>query len=1533
MNQKQVPNRIRPSRPMVALPLLCRSWILMLMCLWIWQALPAAAHIINVQWSYSGSAVSYILYENGAQVCTSVDPTVLQMDCDIFLEDTPMVFTLTAVDADGVESPQSAPYTLIPPSKDVNGNYIPQIDLQASVTTGDAPLAVNFDASASNDIDGTVVEYDWDFGDGDIGSGAIADHTFTLPGVYTTSLTIYDDSGSSSTKTVSITVTDPNANTAVANEPPKAVITATPMQSGTSDIAFDAYSSSDADGVISSYSWNFGDGETASGDYAEHKYLAAGDYTVVLTVIDDAGASSQDTMTISIVDELPANVPPVAIISASLQKYMVHFDWDYTADSGLAGFRFYQDNALVCEIADPTARQADCLAYIDAGQVQMWLSAYDQAGVETDSQIFTFDSTGIFDSPVSADAPLAVHFSAGASYDPDGSLASFAWDFGDGSVAQGQAVDYVFTSAGVYTVTLTVTDDAGDTTQTTKEITVTGVVNTPPTVQAASFSTLQDKSISATLTGSDPEGDPLTFSIVANGSKGVVTITNPATGVFTYVPKTGVYGTDAFIFKANDGVNDSSAATVSIDIQKVNQAPVANSQSISLAEDSPFNGTFTASDADGDSLTYTLVANGSKGFATINDASTGSFTYVPQANANGTDSLTFKVNDGNLDSAVATLSVTITPVNDAPLAEAMTVATDEDTPLRGELPGRDVDNDPLVYTVTTVAENGEAVVNSDGTFSYTPKADFNGVDSFAYNVSDGSLSAIATVTVTVNPVNDAPQASDDTAETEVDQKITIDVLTNDTDIDGDSLQISRIDNPGHGEAVLDGGKIIYTPAAGYIGSDSMTYTVSDGQLTDSGILNITVTPPRYLITMSWEYDSAASVTGFRLYYNGSVICETSDPAAREMACKIPVSDEAKNFNITALDANGGETALSNTLTYDPAMWNHAPIAQNISLQTSEDTVLNAILPATDQDGDTLVYTLQTNGIKGVAIITDSTSGSFTYTPQANIFGDDSFTFIVNDGKKDSAVATVTVTINPVNDAPVAVSDTVVTEEDKAVTVSVLANDTDVDGDTLILQTVTPDSHGAVTINGDQAVYTPLANYNGDAGFTYTISDGNGGTASGTVAITITAVNDAPVAVSDTAVTEEDKAVAVSVFANDTDIDGDTLILQTVTPDSHGVVTINGDQAVYTPLANYNGEAGFTYTISDGNGGTASGMVAITITAVNDAPVANADLLTVPEDSKVSVDLLANDTDIEGDTLLVTSLGQPAHGTVTLSDNKAIYSPVANYHGNDTFTYNISDGMGGTATGTVSIILTSVNDMPVAVDDKVETEGVVPVNIALLNNDTDVDGDTLQVVSVTQPLSGQVVLTDGLAVYTARQGFAGTDSFAYTISDGQGGTATAVASVAVIPPQQTISYSWEFDSSSINLAGFRLYRNGTKICETSDVNSRTLTCKAPIIDGDLTFALTAVDTAGVETALSNTITYKAPPVTQDVSFSWDYDDNVQPAGGFKVYMNGALICETSDAAARTLKCQIPKETGAMEFYLTAVDANGAESSPSNSMKTQ
>jgi VCBS repeat-containing protein len=332
-------------------------------------------------------------------------------------------------------------------------------------------------------------------------------------------------------------------------------------------------------------------------------------------------------------------------------------------------------------------------------------------------------------------------------------------------------------------------------------------------------------------------------------------------------------------------------------------------------------------------------------------------------------------------------------------------------------------------------------------------------------------------------------------------------------------------------------------------------------------------------------------------------------------------------------------------------------------------------------------------------LTFNGDGTFTYKPNANFHGTDSFTYRTNDGRLDSNIATVTISVNPLNDLPVAVNDSATTDEDTPVAIAVKANDTDVDGDTLTVSAVTQGAHGGVAINANGTVtYTPATNYNGPDSFTYTINDGNGGTAGGTVAVTVRPVNDAPVAGNDSASTDEDNAVVIAVKANDTDVEGDALTPQLVSGPAHGAVVLNADGTfTYTPAANYNGADSFTYKVRDGALDSNIATVALTVRAVNDAPVAQNESYATVESSPLAVagpGVLANDTDVDGDALQSQLVSGPAHGTLTFNaDGSFVYTPALGYTGTDSFTYRASDGNLSSVATVVSI---QVNPDPVTV---------------------------------------------------------------------------------------------------------------------------------------------------------------------------------------------------------------------------------------------
>jgi Ca2+-binding RTX toxin-like protein len=473
--------------------------------------------------------------------------------------------------------------------------------------------------------------------------------------------------------------------------------------------------------------------------------------------------------------------------------------------------------------------------------------------------------------------------------------------------------------------------------------------------------------------------------------------------------------------------------------------------------------------------------------------------------------------------------------------------------------------------------------------------------------------------------------------------------------------------------------------------------------------------------------------------------------------------------------------------------NDAPTAGNDTVTATEDTPL-IITPATllgndnDVDGNPLSITAVGNATHGTVTLS---GGNVLFAPAANYNGPASFTYTVSDGQGGSTTATVNVNVTAVNDAPVAGNDSVTTSEDTPLVLAaaaLLGNDTDVDGNPLSVTAVGNATHGTVALSNGNITFTPAANYSGPASFTYTVSDGQGGTATATVSVNVGASNDAPVANNDAVTATEDTPLVLSpatLLGNDSDPDGNTLSISSVGGATHGSVSIDGSgNVVFAPAANYNGPASFTYTVSDGQGGTATATVNVNVTAVNDGPVATGDSVTATEDTPLVLApaaLLGNDSDVDGNTLSITGVGGATHGTVAMSNGNVVFTPASNYNGPASFTYTVSDGQGGTATATVNVNVTAVNDGPVATGDSVTATEDTPLVIApatLLGNDSDVDGNALSILSVGGATHGSVALNNGNVVFTPASNYNGPASFTYTVSDGQGGTATATVNVTV-----------------------------------------------------------------------------------------------------------------------------------------------------------
>ncbi|MCS0046711.1 tandem-95 repeat protein [Vibrio antiquarius] len=1028
-------------------------------------------------------------------------------------------------------------------------------------------------------------------------------------------------------------------------------------------------------------------------------------------------------------------------------------------------------------------------------------------------------------------------------------------------------------------------------------VTVNSVNDAPIALNDATI-TEEDTSVTIDVLPNDTDIDGDTLSIESASvpsDQGQVEIID---GKLVFTPTENFNGDAEITYTVTDG-SLTDQATVTVTVNAVNDTPVVESNIAdqTLAEDfTPYtidlNTAFSDVDnADGE-LTFSVSGNSNIQVAIVN----GIATFTPTADWNGSEILTFTATDPSGESVSQTVNFTVAPVADI-VADKATVVEDTATIIK-VLDNDTFEGDDKVVSLDTNngPANGTVSVNPDGSVTYTPNDNYHGTDSFTYIVTSGGVSESTTVNVDVTPVNDAPMAKDDTATTQEDTAVTIDVLPNDTDVDGDKLSIESASLPKEqGTVEVVNGKLVFTPAENFNGDAEITYIVTDGQLADEAKVTVTVNPvndaptikvdavesitedavstdtvvatltvrdtdtPEDQLTVSLENNSngyfvlvgnevkltqagvdavnndelnlkdltiSASVSdGVNPTANDSdslvvnrvndaptvdnvitdqVLSEDFDAYTIDLNEAFKDTDSSLNFSVSGnsnvlvsiengiatvsptADWNGSET-LTFTAT-DPngesvsqtVNFTVAPVADIVADKATvvEDTptIIN-VLGNDTFDGDDKVVSLDTSKGPANGTVSVNPDGSVTYTPNDNYHGTDSFTYIVTSGGVSEST-TVNVDVTPVNDAPVAKDDAATTQEDTAVTIDVLPNDTDIDGDKLSIDSASvPSDQGTVEIVDGKLVFTPAENFNGDAEITYTVTDG-ALTDQATVNVTVNAVNDTPVvesSLADQTLAEDFTPYSIDLNTAFSDVDNvDGELSFNVSGNSNIQVAIVNGIATFTPTADWNGSETLTFTATDPSGESVSQAVNFTV-----APVADieADKATVVEDTPTIIKVLDNDT-FEGDDKVVSldTNNGPANGTVSVNpDGSVTYTPNDNYHGTDSFTYIVTSG-GVSESTTVNVDVTPVNDAPVAKDDTAVTDEDTPVTIDVLPNDTDVDGDTLSIQSASVPKEqGTVEVVDGKLVFTPAENFNGDAEITYTVTDG---SLTDEAKVAV-----------------------------------------------------------------------------------------------------------------------------------------------------------
>jgi VCBS repeat-containing protein len=928
--------------------------------------------------------------------------------------------------------------------------------------------------------------------------------------------------------------------------------------------------------------------------------------------------------------------------------------------------------------------------------------------------------------------------------------------------------------------------------------------NTAPGAVGDSANTDENtaKAIDVLANDTDADGDALTVaSVDTTGTRGAVTITGGGSGV-SFDPsgkfeelQAGQTASDSFAYTISDGHEHASTATVAVTVTGVDDAPKAVNDALELKENDP---TTTAdvlandTDVDAGPKTVQSTTDGAHGTVTIGAEGKG-VDYEPETDYCGPDTFTYTLNGGS----TATVAVEIECIDDAPVAVNDSATVQEDDPGAAiDVLANDTDTDAGPKKVESVTQpaNGTVTITGGGSgVSYAADANYcneppgTTPDSFEYTLNSGSApsGSTATVAVKVNCVDDAPAAVNDTKTVGEDSSATaIDVLANDTDVDGGSKKVESVTQSANGTVVITGGGtgLTYEPDANYCNDppgttpDSFEYTLNGGS---KGTVAVKVTcaddaPAAVNDTKTVAEDSSAtaidvlandtdvdagtkSIESVTQPANGAVAITGGGTgltyAPKANYCNEPPGTTPDTFTYTL---NGGSTA---TVAVKVNCVDDAPAAVNDTKTVAEDataTAIDVLANDTDIDGGQKKVESVTQPTNGTVVITGGGTG-LTYAPSANYCNTppgttpDSFEYTLNGGSK----GTVSVKVECVEDAPGAVNDSASVQEDSSASaVDVLANDTDPDAGTKSIESVTQPANGTVVITGGGTglTYEPDANYcNEPPGttpdtFTYTLNGGS----TATVSVKVTCVEDSPVAVDDTKTVEEDSgATAIDVLANDTDVDAGTKSIESVTQPANGTVAITGGGTglTYEPDANYCNEPPgttpdtFTYTLNGGSTAT----VSVKVECLDDAPVAVNDSDSVEEDSgATAIDVLANDTDVDAGPDTIESVTQPANGTVVITGTGTglTYEPDADYCDeaeDDTFTYTLNGG----SEATVSVEVECVIDPPTAVNDSASVQEDSSASaIDVLANDTNPDAGTKTIESVTQPTNGTVVITGG-----------------------------------------------------------------------------------------------------------------------------------------------------------------------------------------------
>ncbi len=1166
-------------------------------------------------------------------------------------------------------------------------------------------------------------------------------------------------------------------------------------------------------------------------DAVNNDELNLKDLTISASVSDGVNptANDSDSLIVNRVNDAPTVENAIADqeLSEDFATYTIDLNYAFKDSDSALNFSVSGNSNVLVSIENGIATISPTADW--NGSETLTFTATDPSG-ESISQTVNFTVAPVADivadkATVVEDTPTIIKVLGNDTFEGDGKVVSLDANNGpvngsvsvnpDGSVTYTPNDNYVGKDTFTYIVT-----SGGVSESAIVEVNVTPV-NDAPVAKDDIATTQEDTAVTIDVlpNDTDVDGDKLSIeSASVPKEQGTVEVVN---GKLVFTPTENFNGDAEIIYTVTDGAL-TDQATVKVTVNAVNDTPVVESNIAdqALAEDfTPYtidlNTAFSDVDNVDGELTFSVSGNSNIQVAIVN----GIATITPTADWNGSETLTFTATDPSGESISQTVNFTVAPVADI-VADKATVVEDTSTVIK--VLGNDTfegDNKVVSLDAENGPKNGTVIVNNDGTVTYTPDDNYVGKDTFTYIVTSGGVSESTTVEVNVTPVNDAPVAKDDIATTQEDTAVTIDVLPNDTDVDGDKLSIQSASVPeAQGKVEIVDGKLVFTPAENFNGDAEITYTVTDGELTDEAKVTVTVNPVNDAPTI--KVDAVESITedavntdtvvatltvrdtdtpedqltvSLENNSNGYFVLVGNEVKLTQAGVDAVNNDELnlKDLTISASVSDGVNPTANDSDSLIVNRVNDAPTVENAiaDQELSEDFATYTIdLNDAFKDSDSALN-FSVSGNSNVLVSIEN--GIATISPTADWNGSETLTFTATDPSGESISQTVNFTVAPVADI---VADKATVVEDTPTIIKVLGNDTfEGDDQVVSLDTNNGPANGTVSVNPDGSVtYTPNDNYHGTDSFTYIITSG-GVSESTTVSVDVTPVNDAPVAKDDIATTQEDTAVTIDVLPNDSDVDGDKLSIESASvPKEQGTVEVVNGKLVFTPAENFNGDAEITYTVTDGQL-TDEAKVTVTVNPVNDAPTIKVDAVESITEDAVSTDtvvatLTVRDTDTSEDQLTV-SLENNSNGYfVLVGDEVKLTQAGVDAVNNDelnlkdlTISASVSDGVNPTANDSDSLIVNRVNDAPTvenAIADQELSEDFATYTIDL--NDAFKDSDSALNFSVSGNSNVLVSIENGIATISPTADWSGSETLTFTATDPSGESVSQTVDFTVTP---------------------------------------------------------------------------------------------------------------------------------------------------------